>query len=197
MAQTVIGLDIGSWSIKAAIFDSTLRAFSLVDVIEHRVPRTPDGTPADTSLRDLVRATLRSVDDYDALATSIAGGRVLSRELELPFSDERRIRSVLGFQLEGKLPGDLDSLVYDYSLIEEDEESAHHGRSRRGRSRCPATRRGHLGAEKSARRARDRALSCDIRGDLRGPRCLGERVLLLCRTTPAAAAADVARHADA
>ena len=136
MAQTVIGLDIGSWSIKAAIFDSTLRAFSLVDVIEHRVPRTPDGTPADTSLRDLVRATLRSVDDYDALATSIAGGRVLSRELELPFSDERRIRSVLGFQLEGKLPGDLDSLVYDYSLIEEDEESA--------RLFCPAVDRDWL-----------------------------------------------------
>lgn len=133
MAQTVIGLDIGSWSIKAAIFDSTLRSFTLVDVIEHRVPRTPDGTPVDTELSDLVRATLRTVDDYDALATSIAGGRVLSRELELPFSDERRIRSVLGFQLEGKLPGDLDSLVYDYSLIEEDEE--------RARLFCPAVDR--------------------------------------------------------
>jgi type IV pilus assembly protein PilM len=133
MAQTVIGLDIGSWSIKAAVFESTLRGFSLVEVIEHRVPRTPEGLPADTALRDLVRATLKTVDDYDALATSIAGGRVLSREIELPFSDERRIRSVLGFQLEGKLPGDLDNLVYDYSLIEEDEEKS--------RLFCPAVDR--------------------------------------------------------
>lgn len=133
MAQTVIGLDIGSWSIKAAVLESTLRGFSLVEVIEHRVPRTPEGLPADTALRDLVRATLKTVDDYDALATSIGGGRVLSREIELPFSDERRIRSVLGFQLEGKLPGDLDNLVYDYTLIEEDEE--------RSRLFCPAVDR--------------------------------------------------------
>jgi type IV pilus assembly protein PilM len=136
MAQTVIGLDIGSWSIKAAVFESTLRGFSLVEVIEHRVPRTPEGLPAGTALRDLVRATLRTVHDYDALATSIEGGRVLSREIELPFSDERRIRSVLGFQLEGKLPGSLDNLVYDYSLIEADEDKA--------RLFCPAVDRAWL-----------------------------------------------------
>jgi type IV pilus assembly protein PilM len=124
MAQTVIGLDIGSWSIKAAIFESTLRGFTLIDVVEHRIPRTPEGVPAETDLSDLVGATLKPVADHDTLATSVSGGRVMSREVELPFSDERRVRSVLGFQLEGKLPADLDDLVYDYTLIEEDEDRA-------------------------------------------------------------------------
>lgn len=124
MAQTVIGLDIGSWSIKAAVFESTLRGFTLVDVVEHRIPRTPEGVPAETDLSDLVSATLKSVADHDTLATSVSGGRVMSREVELPFSDERRVRSVLGFQLEGKLPANLDDLVYDYTLIEEDEDRA-------------------------------------------------------------------------
>jgi Tfp pilus assembly PilM family ATPase len=92
--------------------------------------------PAETELSDLVGATLKRVSDHDALATSVSGGRVMSREVELPFSDERRVRSVLGFQLEGKLPADLDALVYDYTVIEEDED--------RARLFCPAVDRAWL-----------------------------------------------------
>ena len=82
---------------------------------------------------DLDDTLVSNLDDFDALATAVSGGRIMSRELELPFSDDRRIRSVLGFQLEGKLPADLDDLVYDYTLLEEDDEQA--------RLLCPAVDR--------------------------------------------------------
>ena len=50
MAQTVIGLDVGTWSIKAAALESTLRGFSLVEVAEHHLPRGADGALLDLSL---------------------------------------------------------------------------------------------------------------------------------------------------
>jgi type IV pilus assembly protein PilM len=117
MAKTVIGLDIGSWSIKAAVLESTLRGFTLVDVLEHHIPRGPSGETAPLSMGPAVRAVLRDVKAWDGIASAVPGKRALVRDLTLPFNDDKRIRSVLGFQLEDQLPFDLEDLVYDYYKI--------------------------------------------------------------------------------
>jgi type IV pilus assembly protein PilM len=122
MAKTVIGLDIGSWSIKAAVLESTLRGFTLVDVLEHHIPRGPSGETPPLSTGPAVRALLREVKAWDAIASAVPGKRVLVRELTLPFTDDKRIRSVLGFQLEDLLPFDLEDLVYDYYRVGNTED---------------------------------------------------------------------------
>lgn len=124
MSQTVIGLDIGTWSVKAAVVESTLRRFSLVDFREHHIPRGPQGKPAgDDTLDATVAATLTGITDRGAIATAVPGHRVLTREVELPFSDPKRIDSVLGFQLDGELPRPIEELVYDYYVMESTPES--------------------------------------------------------------------------
>ncbi|MEC9071380.1 MAG: pilus assembly protein PilM, partial [Myxococcota bacterium] len=124
MAKTIIGLDIGTWSIKVAVLESTLRGTTLVDFIEKPIPRGPGGEPVDPDVGAHVALALRGILDWDGIATAIPGHQAITRQIELPFSDDRRIQSVLGFQLEGQFPMDLEDLVYDYyPLKQEDEES--------------------------------------------------------------------------
>lgn len=114
MAQHVIGLDIGSWSVKAAVLESSLRGFALVDVAEHHVPRLPTGKMADPDTAAQVSATLRQVTEWEGLSTAVPGRQAMVREVELPFTDDRKIKPVLGFQLEDLLPLDVDDLTFDY-----------------------------------------------------------------------------------
>ncbi len=133
MAQTVIGLDIGTWSVKAAVLESGLRSFSLVDFREHHVPRDPTGEAIPGDLPAAIDATLKGLVDRSALATAAPGRRVLTREIELPFADDKRIQSVLAFQLDGQLPKSVDELVYDYYVLQRTEEGA--------KILCPAVER--------------------------------------------------------
>ncbi len=124
MGQTVIGLDVGTWSVKAAVLDSGLRRFTLQEVREHRVARGPDGAVVSAEEHLAVAAALEGLRDRSVIATAVPGQRVMTRELTLPFTDPKKIRSVLGFELEGRLPVDLSDMVYDYAVLEAGEEGA-------------------------------------------------------------------------
>ncbi len=156
MAQHLIGLDVGSWSIKACTVTSTLRGFALTDFVEHHIPRDVDGAPVDADRAAAVRATLEGLTERDSIQTALSGRRVLVREVALPFSDDKRIESVLPFQLDDLLPRDLDEMVFDWYRIEEDEEGV--------RLLCPAASRaeveGYL-AELEAAQADPRSVTLD------------------------------------
>lgn len=140
MAQIIVGLDIGTWSVKAAVVESTMRGFALVDFVEHVIPRTADGSATERDVAALVGVALRRHRDHDAVSTALPGSRVLARDISLPFADDKRIRSVLAFQLEDQFPMTMGELVYDYYRLDgEDDET---------RMLCPAVERawleGHL-----------------------------------------------------
>ncbi|MDP6943436.1 MAG: pilus assembly protein PilM [Myxococcota bacterium] len=124
MAQTVIGLDLGTWSIKAAVLESTIRGFSLVEVAEHHLPRGADGAVLDDDRTSSIRALLREIRPPEIVATAIPGRRAMTREVTLPFSDDKKIATVLGFELEELLPLDIDELVYDYESLDSSAEGA-------------------------------------------------------------------------
>ncbi|MCC6620254.1 MAG: pilus assembly protein PilM [Deltaproteobacteria bacterium] len=129
MAQKIIGLDIGSWSVKATVLESSLRRVSLVGFHEHHLPVDASGQTMPGELPAAVRATLAGLD-VDVVATAVPGVQVLTRELDLPFSDEKRIAPVLGFQLEGLLPRPIDSVIYDWHILKKKPDGA--------RLLCPA-----------------------------------------------------------
>lgn len=122
--QRIIGLDIGSWSIKAMVMESSLRRVSFVELREHHLPVDAHGAPLPEVLAGAVRAVLARLD-VDVLTVGVPGVQVLMRELTLPFADEKRVTPVLGFQLESLLPRSLDTMVYDWHVIAKDAEGAH------------------------------------------------------------------------
>ena len=124
MAQTVIGLDIGTWSVKAAILDSGLRRFTLEQFRQVRLELDASGNPVTARTSDAVEEALDGIRERGAIVTAVPGVRVFNRELELPFTDDKRIQSVLGFELEGAFPVAVDDLAYDYVVLDRTEEGS-------------------------------------------------------------------------
>ena len=124
MGQTVIGLDIGTWSVKAAILDSGLRRFMLKEFRESRLELDATGNPVMARTSDAVKEALEGVTVRNAIVTAVPGLRVFNRELELPFQDDKKIQSVLAFELDGVFPAPIDELVYDYVVLERREHGS-------------------------------------------------------------------------
>jgi len=123
MAQRIIGLDIGSWSVKAMVMESNLRRMSFSRLREHRVPTDALGVPLAGGLGPAIKAVLEGLD-VDVLTAGVPGVQVLMRELSLPFGDEKRVAPILGFQLESLLPRPLDTMVYDWHLLRKTADGA-------------------------------------------------------------------------
>ena len=123
MAQRIIGLDIGSWSIKAMVMESSLRRLSFVELREHHVPTDALGAPLPGATGPAIKAVLTGLD-VDVLTAGVPGVQVLMRELTLPFADEKRVAPILGFQLESLLPRPLESVVYDWHLLKKTPDGA-------------------------------------------------------------------------
>ncbi len=123
MGQRIIGLDIGSYALKAVEIDSTFRGFQLVNVKERRVV-TSEGDDA-SSDREAIRAWLAEEQGVpETILCSLPGDAVMVRFLKLPFRDRKRISEVIGFELQDHIPFDIDEVVYDYQIVSQSEESS-------------------------------------------------------------------------
>ncbi len=127
MAQRIIGLDIGSYALKIAVLESTVRSFRLSAFRVIRLAGGGEQAPDDAA--SAVQGALRqwrTADGgaLDAILCGFPGDRAMCRFLELPFRDRKRIADTIGFQLESQLPVDLASIVYDYEVLRQDEGAA-------------------------------------------------------------------------
>lgn len=125
MAQRIIGLDIGAYSLKAVHLDSSFRGFQLVDYKERRVSLGPyelDGSSAD--LEAIESWLAGEPSGPQTVICAIPGDIVLTRFLTIPFKDRKRVAEVIGFELEDHIPYDIDQVVYDYQIISQGEDSS-------------------------------------------------------------------------
>lgn len=119
MSQKVLGLDIGSYSIKAALFDTTFRTYDLTDLFESAPMKLDDVDPADRAVIE-TEAILRLFQEHGipagTVVTALPGSLASTRLLNLPLSP-RQVEKVLPFELEPNLPFDLEDLLIDHHLI--------------------------------------------------------------------------------
>lgn len=117
MPQRVIGLDLGTASVKAVVLKSTFRGFDVVQFAE--VPLASGG-PAPTS--EAYAAALRELHGThritgETVVAAIPAHQVFLRTLTLPFTDRRKLAQVVPFELEGHLPCPLEDVVVDFHPI--------------------------------------------------------------------------------
>lgn len=110
MAKVVVGLDVGSTAIKAALFQSTLRG------MEFREFRSRPLPPAGPAWADAVAAALKDLfsEGERAEGTFIAalpGDQTSFHILTLPYSDRRQIDQVVPAAAEEELPFSLEEVV--------------------------------------------------------------------------------------
>jgi general secretion pathway protein L len=107
----IIGVDIGSTSIKAVEIDS---AFGRYEVQEYHEQALVPGEDSGHAVARLL-ATLPKAPDR--LAMSLKTRNVTFRNLQLPTRDKKAIQSGVGFELEDELPFSIENAAFDYSII--------------------------------------------------------------------------------
>jgi len=119
MPQKTLGLDIGSYSIKAALFDTTFRSFELTDLFESTPLKADELSPEDRPVV-ITEAIIRLIEENrlkpSTVITALPGMEVSTRILTLPLP-EKQISKVLSFELEAQIPFGLDEVIVSHHTI--------------------------------------------------------------------------------
>jgi type IV pilus assembly protein PilM len=116
--KNVLGLDVGSHSVKAVELQQGLRGVQAIHV--RHVARG-----GELSLPALIERFV-SVHrlSTDHVVTAVRGDRVSVRRLTLPFSEKRRLAQAVPFEVQDALPFDLDDVVLDWHLLASERNRA-------------------------------------------------------------------------
>jgi general secretion pathway protein L len=112
MMKNVLGLDIGSHTMKAVELRQTFRGLEPVQLRVH--PRADVDAPIAESLHRFVRMHQLTTEN---VACALPSDRVTTRRLEFPFRDRKRLDQAVPFEVEGEIPFDLDEVIIDWQLI--------------------------------------------------------------------------------
>ncbi|MBN20636.1 MAG: hypothetical protein CL678_05045 [Bdellovibrionaceae bacterium] len=115
----VLGLDLGTNSVKAVEYDAAFSRYELHDY--HEVKLAADQTPAQGAAL-LIHSLPKKPD---RIANCLSSQYSTFRNLTLPTRDRRAIRSGIAFELEDELPFDPDLSIYDYALLSQGKQSTH------------------------------------------------------------------------
>lgn len=116
--QKILGLDIGSYSVKAIEIENTFKNFRVLSFREVVVPDIPGLDPNDlgmTAVRQLLAETNTEIDKtYAALMGVLASIRLLS----LQNVKKRQIAAIVDGELENQAPFLLEDVVVDHQIID-------------------------------------------------------------------------------
>src|SRR6266540_2018153 len=130
MAQRILGLDLGAGAVKAVLVESAFRGFEIVDTarapLEPQPPLapSPQGGAAGAAARPFARhaAAVRALLDargwrYDSAVVAFPGTGGSTSLVTLPFTDPRRMKQTIGFEVEGQIPFDLADVAWDWQPL--------------------------------------------------------------------------------
>lgn len=124
MPQRILGIDIGSYSVKAALVERSFRSFQFVGFYERRIQYN-DLLSAEESIGIAIQGL---IDDqhlsWDMAVAGFPTQRVASRLLTFPFSGTKKIEQALTFEIESYIPFEPDQIVLDYAVLHTTKESS-------------------------------------------------------------------------
>jgi general secretion pathway protein L len=110
--KNVLGLDIGSFSLKAVELRKTLKGHEVaqVQMLEREGREEP--------LSELIAEFMDHFGfSSEHVVTALAGDRISSRRLEFPFRDRRKLAQAVPFEVESDLPFDLEDFVVNWQRV--------------------------------------------------------------------------------
>lgn len=124
MPQTILGIDIGSYSIKIAEVERSFKGYEFVNFYERRIQYNELLKPEESLM-----VTLQGMMDdfglrWDQVIVGYPGQKISSRILTLPFGSLKKVEQTLEFELEGYIPFDLEKLTLDYHVLRATKESS-------------------------------------------------------------------------
>src|SRR3989338_7663807 len=107
----ILGIDLGSGSVKAVEMDSAFRRYEIHEYNEEPVGEGED--PATAARRLFERLPKKP----DRMVVVLRAGRTTFRNLKLPLKDRKAIQPAIEYELEDELPYELSDSVYDYAIL--------------------------------------------------------------------------------
>ncbi len=104
----VLGLDLGSHSLKGLLLEVTGRGTS---VLHHAETRRAEEAPLDEALAVFLAENAWAPDQ---VVVALTGPSLATHAFTLPFTDPKRIAATLPFEVEGELPFELSQVVFDH-----------------------------------------------------------------------------------
>lgn len=114
MAQSIIGIDIGSYSIKIAKINIKANYFEMLE----KTTIIYDKEPFE-SLKEYFE---KEGSQNSFVVSGVKSDEVYKKIIELPFIEKAKIIKILPFQIDSKLPFKIDECFYDY-YIKTDKKS--------------------------------------------------------------------------
>ena len=115
MSRKVLGIDIRNDTVTAVLLNSSLREHRVADFMH--LPFSGPDDP-ERSLSSALQTLTEKMDltgsDY---VVSIPANQFIFRNLQIPFSNSKKIRMVLPFELETTLPYAVQDLVIDFHAL--------------------------------------------------------------------------------
>lgn len=118
----VLGLDLGSHTLKGVIVETTYRGATVKSYFTAPVP--PDGERLDRLKAALPLLVEQGAALVDSVVISLPGTTLATHPIALPFTDPKKIESTLAFEVESQLPYDLDDAIYDHQVGTSDDKGA-------------------------------------------------------------------------
>ena len=128
LKKDVIGLDIGSSSVKILELQKTRKGYALKNV---GIAFLPQGTIVDGALKepkiisDIIRDFVSSLKiKTKNVATSISGHPVIIKNISLPNMTEQELEESLEFEAEQYIPFDIEDVNIDFQILGENPEDS-------------------------------------------------------------------------
>jgi general secretion pathway protein L len=106
----ILGIDLGSSSVKAVEIDSAFGRFDIHDYHENPVPL---GSTPEEAAAKLIRSLTKAPDK---IITSLKASHTTFRNLHLPTRDKKAIQSGVSFEMEDELPFSTETSLFDYAI---------------------------------------------------------------------------------
>lgn len=117
MAQTVLGIDLGSYSVKIAQVERGFGEFKLVNFFEVPLVAEEVLTYEQSASAALTKFVQENAINYDACVVSLPGHLASFRAMTMPFGNVKKIDQTLEFELETLIPFDIEDVLFDYTIL--------------------------------------------------------------------------------
>lgn len=119
--RNILGLDLGSHTIKAVELQQTLRGIEVGQLRSMPAEDPGDPRPRAERLREFLRTHKLSTDH---VVCAVPGDKLTGRRLRFPFRDRKRLSQAVPLAVEDDLPLDPERLVVDWEQVGGDRGEA-------------------------------------------------------------------------
>lgn len=124
MAQRIIGIDVGTYSVKIAEIERSFKSFAFTNFFERRIQYN-ELLSTDESVAIALQGIIDDNDlSWDIAVAGVPGQRVSSRLLTFPFGGAKKIEQTVQFEMEGHIPFDIEDILMDYSVVWSTKEAS-------------------------------------------------------------------------